>query len=71
MAKQPDGNARNVGSIDESDGRRSFGSAPKVHKYNSGDNTHGVRQKSPSAPEPGETSGHARSDGPRKGYTGR
>jgi hypothetical protein len=60
-----------VNHVDESDGRRSFGARPKVHRYNSGDNAHGVRQRSPSAPEPGEKSGHARGDGPRKSYTGK
>jgi hypothetical protein len=52
--------------------RGPFGGEGRVYRYESGANTHNVRQKAPSAPEPGETSGHGASAGPHKsGSTGK
>ena len=68
MAKNPGGNDRHVGSVDESDGKRRFAPAGKVHRYESGANTAGMNQRSPSTPpQPGGTS---RSDGPRRPGSG-
>jgi hypothetical protein len=70
MSKLSNPNARNVGAIDDSDGRRNFGSAGKVHRYESGANTRGMSQRSPSAPAPGERSGVSRSDSYKGRATG-
>ena len=68
-----DPNKRNVGSIDESDGHRSFKSRPSVGQskpYTSGSNAHGKHEKATRGPDPGETSGVSRSDSYKGRATG-
>jgi hypothetical protein len=42
------------------------GSAPRVQRYQSGQNAHGMRQRATRGPEPGESSGIGRLDGPER-----
>jgi hypothetical protein len=63
MQKQKTGTGHHVDAP-----RGPFGKAPTVYRYNSGDNTHGVRQKPPK--NPGQPGGTSRSDGPHKPGSG-
>lgn len=52
-----------------------FGTTPRAGQaakpYVSGANAHNVHQRPTRGPAPGEKSGHARGDGPYKGFTGK